>query len=112
MLIAITSKGLELGSLVAEKFGKTPFIIFYDMEKNTYESLRNPYANLFGGAGIQTAQFIIGYNVELLLTIDIGLDSLRLLESAHVEVYSCAKIKVKEVIKEFIGGKLLVVKEV
>ena len=112
MLIAITSEGLEPNSLVAEKFGRTPFIILYDTEKNTSESLRNPYANLFGGAGIQTAQFIIEKSAEAVIAIDIGLNPLRLLKSADVKVYSCSKIQVQqvqEVVKEFIGEKLTLV---
>ena len=112
MLIAITSEGLAPSSLVAEKFGKTPFIIIYDTDTNTFESLRNPYAILFGGAGIQTAQFIIGKNVAAVITIDISLNPLRLLKSANVEVYSCFKTQVKEVVKEFVEGKLSIVKEV
>jgi predicted Fe-Mo cluster-binding NifX family protein len=111
MLIAITSEGLEPSSLVAEKFGKTPFIIFYDTDENTYESLHNPYANLFGGAGIQTAQFIIGNNAAAVISIDIGLNPLRLLKSAGVEVYSCSKIRVQEVVNEYIAGNLSIIKQ-
>ena len=111
MLIAITSEGLEPSSLVAEKFGKTPFITFYDTEKNTFESLRNPYMNLFGGSGIQTAQFIIEKNAAVIITIDIGLSPLRLLKSAGVEVYCCAKIQVQETVSEYIDGKIMSIKQ-
>ncbi len=106
MLIAIISEGLEPISLVAEKFGRTPFIIIYDTEKNTFESFRNPYLNILGGAGIQTSQFIIEKNVASVITTEIGLNPLRLLKSAGVEVYSCPKKQVKEVVKEFVEGKL------
>ena len=106
MLIAIPSEGLELSSLVAEKFGRTPFIIFYDSERVSFESLRNPYANIFGGAGIQTAQLIIERNSAAVISIDIGVSSLRLLKSANIEVYSCNKIKVQEAVNEFNKGKL------
>lgn len=101
MLVAITSEGLDSSSLVAEKFGRTPFIIFYDTEKNTFESFRNPYVNLFGGAGIQTSQLVIEKNAGAVITIDIGLNPLRLLKSADVKVYSCSRKKVMAVVKEF-----------
>ncbi len=110
MLIAITSEGLAPSSLVAEKFGKAPFIIIYDTDTNTFEPLRNPYANLVGGAGIQTSQFIIERNVGILIASEIGLNPLRLLNSANVEVYSCFKKQVKEVVKEFVEGKLSSIK--
>lgn len=106
MLIAITSEGLEPTSLVAEKLGRTPFLIFYETEKNTFESLRNPYANLFDGAGIQTSQLIIEKNADAVITIEIGLNPLRFLKSANVKVYSCTKKQVIEVINDFVENKL------
>ena len=109
MLIAITSESMDLNSFVAEKFGRTPFIIFYDTEKNTFEFLRNPYANIFGGAGIQTAQFMIEKNAGAVITTEIGIHPLRLLESANVKVYSCAKEQVEEIVNQFVEGKLPIV---
>ncbi len=106
MLIAITSEGSDPSSSFAEMFGRAPFIIFYDKVKNTFESLRNPYANIFGGSGIQTSQFIIEKNVGAVITIDIGLNPLRLLKSAGIEVYSCSKIQVQEIVKVFKEDKL------
>lgn len=106
MLIAITAEGLEPTSLVAEKLVRTPFLIFYETEKNTFESLRNPYANLFGGAGIQTSQLIIEKNVDAVITIEIGLNPLRLLNSANIKVYSCSKKQVIEAVKDFMENKL------
>ena len=111
MLIAIVSEGMDLDSLVAEKFGRTPYIIFYDTEKNTFESLRNPYANIFGGAGIQAAQFIIEKNVITVITTEIGINPLRLMEFAGVEVYSCSKMQVQEAVNQFIDGKLSIIKQ-
>ena len=109
MLIAITSESMGLNSSVAEKFGRTPFVVFYDTEKNTFEFLRNPYANIFGGAGIQTAQFMIEKNAGAVITTEIGIHPLRLLESADVKVYSCAKKQVEEIVNQFVEGKLPIV---
>lgn len=111
MLIAIVSEGLDTDSLVAEKFGRAPFIIFYDTDKNTFESLRNPYAKIFGGAGIETSQFIIEKNVCAVITTEIGVHPLRLMEFAKVEVYFCSKMQVKEVVNQFVEGKLSIIKQ-
>ncbi|MHB8871484.1 MAG: NifB/NifX family molybdenum-iron cluster-binding protein [Candidatus Doudnabacteria bacterium] len=109
MLVAITSEGLDSSFLVAEKFGRTPFIIFYDTEKNTFESFRNPYVNLFGGAGIQISQLIIEKNAGAVITVDIGLNPLRLFKSADVKVYSCSAKQVAMVVNEFMEEKLPIV---
>jgi predicted Fe-Mo cluster-binding NifX family protein len=111
MIVAITSDGIELISFVAEKFGRAPFIIFYDTEENTFESLRNPYSDLFGGAGIQTAQFIIEKNASAVITVDIGSNPLRFLLSTDVKVFSCLRKQVNEVVKDFLEEKLPEVKQ-
>ena len=110
MLVAVTSKGSNLSSLVAEKFGKTPFILVYDTKIKKYEFLRNPYSNLFGGAGIQTCQFLIEKNVDVVITHDIGENALRLLQSADIKVYVSARKKVEPAINDYIYGKLFELK--
>ncbi len=107
MLIAITSEGTDLNSLASEKFGRSPFIIFYDTGKNIFVSFRNPFTNIFDGAGIQTSQIIIEKNVSALITIEIGLNAFRFLKSAGVEVYLCSKMKISEIAGNFMKGKLV-----
>lgn len=111
MLIAITAESPDTDSMVAEKFGRAPFIIIYDTVKNTSEYLHNPFVNLYGGAGIQTSQFIIENNVEAVITKDIGPNPLRFLKSADIKVYLCAGGKIIDVIKDFIQMNLIEVKQ-
>jgi len=92
--------------MVAEKFGRAPFIFLFNTEENSSEFLRNPYADLFGGAGIQTAQFIIEKNVSAVITVDIGPNPLRFLQSTNVKVYACLRKQIQEVLKEFLEEKL------
>ncbi len=107
MLIAITSEGTDHFSLVAEKFGRSPYIIFFDTKGATFESLKNPYSKLLGGSGIQISQLIIEKNAASLITGEIGSNSFRLLQAAEIRVF-LAKIKpVKEILREFNEGKLL-----
>lgn len=106
MLIAVTSEGPDIDSLVAEKFGKAPFILMYDADKNGFESCRNPYADIYGGAGIQTSQFIIEKNAGLVITGEIGLNSFRLLQTADIRVFLCGRKAVVEVIREYLNGRL------
>jgi len=110
MLIAITSEGTDLNSPASEKFGRSPFIIFYDTGENTFESLRNPFTNIFDEAGIQTSQIIIEKNVSALITIEIGLNAFRFLRSAGIDVYLCAEKSISEVVLDFVEGKLFKIK--
>ncbi|MBU2492960.1 MAG: NifB/NifX family molybdenum-iron cluster-binding protein [Bacteroidetes bacterium] len=111
MLIAITAESPDTDSKIAEKFGRAPFIIIYDTVNNTSEYLHNPFINLYGGAGIQTSQFIIENNVEAVITKDIGPNPLRFLKSADIKVYLCTGGKIIDAIKDFIQMNLIEVKQ-
>ena len=106
MLVAVTSEGYDLSSQLAERFTRSPFIIFKNTEDESFESLRNPYSEICGGAGIQTAQLVIEKNANAVIACEIGLNSFRLLQSAKVKIYSCAKIKIEDALTEFRSGKL------
>ena len=112
MLIAVTSEGRDWDSLVEEKFGRAPFLILYNQDENTFESFRNPYVNIFGGAGIQTAQFMIEKNVSAVITVEIGIQAFRFLKSAGVDVYYSSKEQVKEAVKKFVESKLSLITQI
>jgi predicted Fe-Mo cluster-binding NifX family protein len=59
MKIVISSQKPDLNSPCNPRFGKCAFFIFYDLEKDEYESMENPFSGTYGGAGIQAAQFVI-----------------------------------------------------
>jgi len=111
MLIAITSDGQDLNSPVAEKFGKSPFIIFYETENNSFQSIPNPYLNIFGGAGIQTAQFIIEKNVTAVITSKVESNAFHFLNTAGIKIYYCSKEKVIDIVNKFNDRKLQIIKD-
>ncbi len=111
MVIAIMSEGPDTDSSAAEKFGRAPFLILYNRDENTFESLRNPYVNVYGGAGIQTSQLIIENNVNYVITTEIGINALRFLNCGGIEVYGCTKRQIKEIVKGFNEEKLQVIKQ-
>jgi predicted Fe-Mo cluster-binding NifX family protein len=112
MLIAITSEGESPDSLVAEKLGRTPFLAFYDTANNAFEFLRNPYINTCGGAGIQIAQLIIENNATAVITSYIGKHSFRILKAADIEIYSCSRKKISEIIDDYEENKLIPAEQV
>lgn len=110
MLIAITSDGQDLNSLVSERFGKSPFIIIYETENHSFHSLPNPYVNIFGGAGIQTAQFIIEKNVTAVITSELESNAFHFLKTAGIKIYCCSKEKVIDIVDKFNDRKLQIIK--
>jgi len=111
MLIAITSTGKDLTSLIAESFGRSEFFILFNSDENSYHTLRNPFSGLLDGAGIQTAQFIIENNVSVVISRNFGVKSLKTLKSAEVKTFICDNCNSKKVLEKFAAGELKEIEE-
>lgn len=96
----------QTGSL-CEVFGRSLSYLIYNTENKSQEIISNPYSSELGGSGIQSAQFLIEKNIEVLITKDIGTNSLKLFKSANVKVYSCAGLTPIEALNNFSKSKLM-----
>ncbi|HMN49284.1 MAG TPA: NifB/NifX family molybdenum-iron cluster-binding protein [Ignavibacteriaceae bacterium] len=106
MKIALSiSKHFDSTSLL-EVFGRSSHYFIHDTEKKSDEILSNPYYIELGGAGLQSARFLIDQNVDVLITKKIGINPLRFLTSASIKVYQSKDVILTEIIKNFNEGKL------
>lgn len=110
MKIAVSISKPDNSPPISEGFGRCSHYYIYDTENKTEEILSNPYFIELGGAGIQSAQFLIELNVDVLITNKIGINPLRFLISANVKVYQCNAVNVLEVIKLLDEGQLIEIK--
>lgn len=58
MKICVTSEGDNLQSMVDQRFRRCKYF-FYNLEKNKYKAVQNPYINDIGGVGIQSVQLTL-----------------------------------------------------
>jgi predicted Fe-Mo cluster-binding NifX family protein len=73
MKIAVTSNGASIDSTIDERFGRARYIIIYDTQSKSFETIDNETnVNLAQGAGIQTAGNMAEKKVELILTGRVG----------------------------------------
>ncbi len=73
MKIAVTSTGTSIDSTVDERFGRARYIIIYDTDTKSFETIDNEKnINMAQGAGIQTAGNVAEKKVELVLTGRVG----------------------------------------
>lgn len=72
MLIAVTSSGDSLDSLVNEKFGRCQYFIIVNADTMKYEVVPNPAENAQGGAGPKAAEVLVNKGVNVLLTGHVG----------------------------------------
>ena len=73
MKIAVSSQGKDLSSQVDPRFGRAPYFIIYDTDRESFDVIENTQnLNAVQGAGIQSAQNISRANVDLVISGNIG----------------------------------------
>lgn len=87
MIIAITSTGNTLDSKVSEKFGRCEYFIVIDSDTMNFEVIKNPAAQMQGGAGPKAAEIIINKSVTILLTGHVGDKAEETLKKGNIKIY-------------------------
>jgi len=108
--VCFTSLGPTLDSLVDPRFGRSAFIIFLDEKGNIEESIPNPGAQAFRGAGVISAQEVVKRGVSDLVSGNIGPNAFSILSSAGIKIFLVSpNITVEEGFKLWKEGKLSLV---
>lgn len=93
---------------VADVFGRCHYFIIAEIKNKKIEktqTIENKNTDKVGGAGISTAQLMAENNVNVVIAGDVGPRALDVLRQFNIEVYA-GKGVIKEVLQEFIDGKL------
>ncbi len=106
MLIAVSIKEPDLTSELSDAFGRSKYFLLFNSDTKAYEFTLNPYSAELGGAGIQSARFLIERKIEAVITAFMGFNTLRFFDSLNVKVYACKNCKVEESIKLFKDSEL------
>ena len=108
MKVAVSSMGKNLESQVSTVFGRCPYFVIAEIEKEKIvkvEAIENISAKQVGGAGISTAQAIAEKDAKAVITGNIGPRASDVLRQFNIEVYNGSGL-VKEVLQKFIDNKL------
>ncbi len=109
MKVAVSALGENLSSQVDMRFGRAKKIIVVDSETMTFKVIENTInANAMQGAGIQTAEKIIEFGVDSVITGNIGPKALKILNLAGIKVFLSEKSSVLEAIDALQTGKLAI----
>jgi len=104
--IAVTAVEPSLDAAVAPRFGRCSHFLIVDVEKGTFEAIKNTNAAADGRAGARSAKTIASKGAKALLTGKCGPSAFQALSAAGVEVVSGCSGTVRDVIKQYQEGKL------
>ena len=111
MVIAITSIKEDLDSMVDPRFGRTKFFILYKVVEDSFVVLNNEVnLNAAQGAGIQTAQLLSDYEVDAVITGNVGPKAFKVLEASGIKQFLFKEGSVSDAIKAFKANQLTEVK--
>ncbi len=105
MKVAISTAGKSLDAEVDPRFGRCQCFIIVDPETMQFEVLGNSSAMASGGAGIATAQAIVGKGVAAVLTGNCGPNAHQALSAAGIQVITGVSGKVQDVVQTYKAGK-------
>lgn len=111
MKIALSSSGKNLESNLDLRFGRCPYFIVYNLEKDDFYVLDNKGLTASGGAGIAAAQQLIDENVDIVISNSPGPNAYNLLSSSNIQMYKGDILPCKDLIEFYKDGKLEKIKE-
>lgn len=104
MIIAIPVD--ENRSDVCPSLGRAPFFLFTDTQCGTTTLDSNPAADAQGGAGIQSAQFLVDRKADALITVRCGENAAQVLLAAEIALYKACEGGVADNLAALAEGKL------
>jgi len=111
MKICISSTGPSEDSQVSPVFGRCPYFLIFDEEKEEFAVVKNNARQVVRGAGIAASQQVSDLGCQILITGNIGPNAFLALNQAKIKVFKGEfGKKIKEVLADFKKGKLVEIK--
>lgn len=86
MKTLISSTGNQLNLPMDKRFGRAKWFCIYDHEKQSTEFIENQYADSQGGAGNQTATFVVELGVQQIISGHFGPKAKAILEQFDIQL--------------------------
>jgi predicted Fe-Mo cluster-binding NifX family protein len=106
MKIAISSSGKDLAAQLDPRFGRCRYFLIVDTDNMSFEVFDNENGSLGGGAGIQSAQFVISKGIQAVITGNCGPKAMQVIVAAGVQIVTGQNGTIKDIVEAFNGGKL------
>lgn len=97
MKIAIASEGQTSESIAATNAGRAPYYLIFE-DKKLIETLKNPFLEDTGGAGVNMAELLIEKGVEKVVAGQFGGKMQAILEEAGIAMHEASAKKITDFI--------------
>lgn len=106
MKIVIPVEENSLQTKVCMSFGRTPYFLIYDAEKEEKIIIDNSAAASRGGAGIKAAQLLVDNQADILITPRCGENAAEALKASGIKMYKTINDCVQDNIDALLKGNL------
>lgn len=106
MKVAVSAHGSDLDAMINPRFGRCDYFVIVDTETNQVTSWPNENINATGGAGIQSATFVLSKGAQVLITGSVGPKAMGVFENSGIQVITGQSGTVKQAIEQFKEGVL------
>ncbi|MBW2572515.1 MAG: NifB/NifX family molybdenum-iron cluster-binding protein [Deltaproteobacteria bacterium] len=107
MKVAVSSSAKYLYSRIDQRFGRCAYFLMVETDDMSFEVFDNESAGLSGGAGIQSAQFVISKGAKVVITGNCGPNAVKTLSAAGVTVFLGITGTIKEAVEKYKSGNLV-----
>ena len=104
MIIAVTSEGPDLDSVVDKRFGRCQYVLLVESNDMSIQAIPNAYQDEPGGAGSRLAGLVASHNADLVLTGSLGPHALQSLEAAGIRAVLHCTGTVRQAIESHQSG--------
>ena len=106
MQVAISSSGDHFDAPVSPIFGRCECFLIADTETLETIASPNPAVSAMGGAGVQSAQWVVRQGVKAVLSGNVGPKAMAVLDAAGIPVYAVQDGTAREALRPFVDGAL------
>ncbi|WP_427340573.1 NifB/NifX family molybdenum-iron cluster-binding protein [Caloranaerobacter sp. DY30410] len=111
MKVCFSSAGKNLDSQLDPRFGRCKYFIIVNIETDEFKVVENEGFVSEHGAGVSAANLVVDEGVDIVITRNIGPNSMKILTSAKISVYEGQPDTIKANLELLKQDKLNEIKE-
>lgn len=105
--IAVSALGPDMNSVITEYFGRSQYFIIYDINKEVYWTVENPFVNEAHAAGMRVGAMLAAKGVGVIICKNIGVEPMNKFNSLGMKVYIGANGTVTDGITQYEKNQLI-----